>query len=230
MMNFASLGRFWGSPSLHRYRRTAAAIALLGFSTSAPALAIGIADSASKAQPTATDSVGQILRGLQADALGAPHVVTWEGRDLDGDGASDVVNPTGLGPRGVDAYGSGRFGASRDGGARQHAGVDYIAKAGQMVLAPISGYVTKIGYPYGDDTELRYVQIDNPALKISARVFYVDPGVVVGQAVRLGTRIGVAQTLQARYPAGITDHVHLEMADGAGHKLDAATLLLARVG
>lgn len=228
-MHFASLRRFWGSPSLHPYRRTAAAVALLAFSASAPALAIGIAGSATKPQMSAAGSIGQVLRDLRTDAAGAP-AVTWEGRDLDGDGASDVVNPTGHSPRGLDAYGSGRFGASRDGGTRQHMGVDYIATAGQAVLAPISGYVTKIGYPYADDTELRYVEIDNPALKISARVFYVDPGVVVGQAVRLGTRIGVAQTLQARYPGGITDHVHLEMADGAGHKLDAATLLLARVG
>ena len=154
--------------------------------------------------------------------------LVWEGADLDGDGQADIANPTGHAPRQADAYGEGRFHASRDGGEREHEGVDYIATPGQKVEAPISGYVSKIGFAYPDDTQLRYVEIDNPALRLTARVFYVDPDVAVGDTVAVGHPIGEAHTLQHRYPLGITDHVHLEIADSRGRKLDAARLIVAR--
>jgi murein DD-endopeptidase MepM/ murein hydrolase activator NlpD len=151
-----------------------------------------------------------------------------EGADLDGDGQPDIANPTGRAPRQVDAYGEGCFHASRDGGEREHEGVDYVATAGQTVTAPISGYVAKIGYAYPDDQTLRYVEIDNPALRLTARVFYVDPGVEVGEAVAVGRPIGHAHSLQRRYPLGITNHVHLEIAE-RGRKVDAARLITARL-
>jgi murein DD-endopeptidase MepM/ murein hydrolase activator NlpD len=151
----------------------------------------------------------------------------WEGADLDGDGQADITNPTGQAPRGTDAYGEGRFHASRDGGSRDHEGVDYTATAGQEVSAPISGYVSKIGYAYPDDQTLRFVEIDNPALRLTARVFYVDPAVAVGDTVAVGQPIGQAHSLQRRYPLGITDHVHLEIAE-RGRKVDAQKLIVAR--
>jgi murein DD-endopeptidase MepM/ murein hydrolase activator NlpD len=154
--------------------------------------------------------------------------LVWEGADLDGDGQADIANPTGQAPRQIDAYGEGRFHASRDGGEREHEGVDYVATPGQTVEAPISGYVAKIGYAYPDDTSLRYVEIDNPALHLTARVLYVDPKVQVGDTVAVGHPIGQAHSLQQRYPLGITDHIHLEIADRRGRKLDAETLIVAR--
>ncbi len=195
-----------------------------------PALAIGASLPYGKAKAWAAPFAELYQAPAAAQEIPKPLVAVWAGQDLDGDGAADIANPTLHAPRGVDAYGSGAFKASRDGGERQHQGVDYVAAAGQAVWAPISGLVTKIGYAYGDDPGLRYVEIENPALKISARVFYVAPEVQVGQVVRLGTPIGIAQTLQARYPGGIVDHVHLELGDSAGHKLNAATLILQRFG
>jgi len=153
-------------------------------------------------------------------------VLVWEGRDVDGDGAEDFVNPTGETVREHDGYGFGHYGASRDGGEREHAGIDFVAEAGQEVVAPISGYVTKIGHAYDDAPELRYVEITNPALRHSARVLYVRPSVKVGQAVRLGAPIGKAATLQDRYP-GITDHVHLEIMR-RGAKVDPGKVLALR--
>ncbi len=203
----------------------AALLALLA----SPALAIGTGLPHGKAADWAAPYVELFQTPAMAPEAAKP-VAVWAGQDLDGDGAADIANPTLQAPRGMDAYGSGAFKASRDGGERQHQGVDYVAAAGQAVWAPISGLVTKIGYAYGDDPGLRYVEIENPALKISARVFYVAPEVQVGQVVRLGTPIGVAQTLQARYPRGIVDHIHLELGDAAGHKLDAATLIQRRFG
>jgi murein DD-endopeptidase MepM/ murein hydrolase activator NlpD len=163
---------------------------------------------------------------LPAPPPPAPAGPAWEGRDIDGDGAPDFANPTGEAPRGHDAFGYGYFHASRDGGARAHEGVDYDSSPGQTVVAPISGYVSKIGFAYPGDTRLRYVEIENPALHLEARVFYVDPSVAVGDTVALGKPIGTALSLQRRY-RGITNHVHLEIAE-AGRRIDAETVILAR--
>jgi murein DD-endopeptidase MepM/ murein hydrolase activator NlpD len=155
--------------------------------------------------------------------------LVWQGADLDGDGRADFANPTGRSPRGHDAYGDGEFGASRDGGSRRHEGVDFAARPGQPVRAPISGYVTKIGYAYPGDVALKFVEITNPALKVAARVFYVNPGVDVGETVHIGRVIGAAHTLQRKYPGGMTDHVHLELIDQRGRHFDAEHVLTARL-
>jgi len=157
----------------------------------------------------------------------APLRLVWEGADIDGDGRADFANPTGQEPRVHDAYGEGEFGARRDGGSRRHEGVDYRAQAGQDVDAPISGYVTKIGFAYPGDQTLKFVEITNPALNYAARVFYVNPTVEVGDAVAMGRSIGKAHSLQRKYPGGMTDHVHLEIIDRAGDRIDATRMITA---
>lgn len=158
-----------------------------------------------------------------------PVTLRWEGKDIDGDGADDFVHPTGGSMRGLDAFGYGHFGASRDGGSRHHKGVDYRAQAGQAVKAPISGYVTKIGSAYSSSPEYRYIEIRNPALRYEVRVFYVDPGVQVGQAVHIGDVIGSVRSLKLKYGEAMTDHVHLEIKGPNGANLDATQLLTAHV-
>jgi murein DD-endopeptidase MepM/ murein hydrolase activator NlpD len=155
--------------------------------------------------------------------------LVWEGADIDGDGAPDFANPTGQPMREHDAYGEGEFGASRDGGVRHHEGVDYDATPGQKVVAPISGFVSKIGYAYAGDMDLKFVEVTNPALGYVARVFYVDPSVEVGQPVRVGAVVGTAHSLQAKYPGGMTNHVHTELAGPDHHNLDATRMIVARL-
>ena len=207
---------------------TATAVAV-----TAALLGLGLAEAAVHAQtlgpwPAVPKARAWLTSGPAPERVQLRQRLVWEGADLDGDGQADVADPTGEAPRGDDAYGEGRFHARRDGGERRHEGVDYVATAGQAVEAPISGYVTRIGFAYPDDQTLRFVEIDNPALHLTARVFYVDPDVAVGDAVAVGRPIGHAHSLQRRYPMGITDHVHLELADRKGRKLDAATLITAR--
>jgi murein DD-endopeptidase MepM/ murein hydrolase activator NlpD len=163
-----------------------------------------------------------------APAVPPPERLVWKGADVDGDGQPDFANPTGKALRQTDAYGCGAFGSSRDGGARRHEGVDFMADAGQTLVAPISGYVSKIGYAYPGDSTLKFLEITNPALHYEARVFYIDPSVELGQAVRLGQPIGAHQTLEKKYPGGMTDHVHLEIIDTHGARLDATRLITAR--
>lgn len=162
-----------------------------------------------------------------APAEPAPMRLVWEGVDLDGDGRGDFANPTGQRARGEDAYGGGQFGARRDGGSRRHQGVDFKADAGQTIAAPISGYITKIGYAYSGDQTLKFVEITNPALRFEARVFYVNPKVEVGDTVAVGHPIGTAHSLQRKYPGGMTNHVHLEITDTTGRHIDATRVITA---
>jgi biotin carboxyl carrier protein len=171
----------------------------------------------------------KLLANITAKPKPVPTMeLVWKGADLDGDGAPDFANPTGAAPRGHDEFGDGYFGARRDGGSRDHEGVDYQAVAGQDVHAPMSGYVTKIGYAYAGDTGLKFVEITNPALGYAARAFYVTPTVEVGQAVHLGQSVGKVESLQSHYP-GITNHVHLEILAPGGDRVNAAGLITPRM-
>jgi hypothetical protein len=88
--------------------------------------------------------------------------------------------------------------------------------------------VSKIGFAYPGDNALKFVEITNPALHYAARVFYIDPQVELGQAVHVGQPIGVHHTLEQKYPGGMTDHVHLEIIDKRGERIDATKVISAR--
>ncbi len=133
-----------------------------------------------------------------------------------------LANPTGHDLRGEDAYGAGFYGASRAAGARRHRGADYVAEPGEIVRAPISGVVERIGFAYRGDERYRYVELASEDRDV--RVLYVGPTVQLGAVVRAGEPIGRAQDLSARYPRGITNHVHVEMREN-GALADPADLL-----
>jgi murein DD-endopeptidase MepM/ murein hydrolase activator NlpD len=211
-----------GEAAHARRRRLMAIGAVLALAAGASALAAPLAHQVAPRAST-------VVASLSAQpAVPAPQRLVWRGVDVDGDGSPDFANPTGKDTRKSDAYGEGEFGASRDGGVRRHEGVDFMADAGQPVRAPLSGFVTKIGFAYSGDDTLKFVEITNPALGYAARVFYVDPAVAVGQAVRIGEVIGDHHTLEDRYPGGMTDHVHLEILAHGGQRIDATQLFTAR--
>lgn len=113
--------------------------------------------------------------------------------------------------RGDDEHGSGAWHAPR--GNRLHNAVDYSCLPTTEICSPVSGTVTKLGHPYGDDLSYRYVQITVPGGDCH-RVFYVEPITLVGEEVIAHqTPIGIAQDLTTRYP-GITNHVHYEIKRG----------------
>ena len=128
-----------------------------------------------------------------------------------------------LNARQADRQGEGHFGASR--GSRTHGGIDLSCPVGTEIHAPISGEVTKIGYPYGDEKKIhfRYVEVMNGGY--SYRVFYISPLVKVGDVVDRDTIIGKSQCLSDFY-TGITEHVHFEIKDGAGDKIDPTPVVL----
>jgi len=115
-----------------------------------------------------------------------------------------------LNKRKPDELGSGEFGASR--GLRKHNGIDYTCEPRTRILSPVRGKVTKIGYPYADDFGYRYVQITDNDNRYH-RVFYIEPGVSLGDVVTRDTIIGEAQDIAIRYASvgRMNNHVHYEI-------------------
>lgn len=120
-----------------------------------------------------------------------------------------------------DSAGQGHFGASRAGGKRSHRGADYEANPGGAVLSPVSGKVTKLGYPYKDDLSWRYVQVTDDSGS-RHRMFYVDPskGIKIGQTVQEYDQIGTAQNVAEKHGGGMKPHIHYEVIDRDGEYIN----------
>jgi len=117
-------------------------------------------------------------------------------------------HPTPYGRRQPDGAGAGHFGAPR--GHRKHRGVDFASCVAMAVFAPCSGIISRIGWCYADDPQYRLIEIRAERCVVS--VFYVEPDVVVGDSVKFGDVIGLAQNISARYAGmNMTNHVHMEM-------------------
>lgn len=118
-----------------------------------------------------------------------------------------IISPTGHGVRGMDLHGSGAYHAPRK-GARLHGGLDFCSLPGQVVVSPINGRVIREARPYVTG-ELSGVLIEGK--HVSVKLFYLLPDAApYGREITQGERIGIAQSLQGRYP-GITNHIHLEI-------------------
>ena len=138
-----------------------------------------------------------------------------------------ILRQTPMVIRGPDRWGSGEYGASRDRGRRRHRGVDLVCEAGDVILSPVSGTVTKIGYPYdpnGPKGHKRYVQVtDDDGLH--HRFFYTDALADVGLQIETGQPLAKAQGLQDIYP-GITDHIHYEIKRPDGSFIDPTPMVM----
>lgn len=143
----------------------------------------------------------------------------------------EYANPTGRPVRGRDGYGSGAYGASR--GDRSHAGTDYVAVAGQNVVAPLSGRVIQEVRPYrsGVDSSLLSGLDIEASDGTTSRIFYIALATgIIGSVVAAGRDvIGTVLTLQTRYP-GITDHVHVEIRPRGGEPVNPETVIPAASG
>jgi murein DD-endopeptidase MepM/ murein hydrolase activator NlpD len=114
-----------------------------------------------------------------------------------------------------DAFGRGHFGASR-GFSRTHQGVDYLAKEGDNVLAPVSGIFSKYGFAYPGDSIQRYIEIKSEDNIHVIRVFYcvVLEGLEVGQTIKEGQIIGRVGNISKKYDTKdrkMGNHLHIEV-------------------
>lgn len=121
--------------------------------------------------------------------------------------------------RNVDDFGAGFFGAPR--GSRTHKGIDFHVVPGAIVLAPIDGIITKLGWAYAG-ASYRYVEIEDEN-NYKHRIFYVQPWVDVGEIVAQFDRIGEAQNVSERYDTEskkMKPHVHYEIKAPWGEFID----------
>jgi hypothetical protein len=116
-----------------------------------------------------------------------------------------IISPTGEHLR-MDGAGHGYYGAPR--GSRLHLGHDYPCTAGQNIVAPITGRISRIARPYSDDQT--YFGCEIVGKRCTVKLFYVllTPG-FVGREVSQGEIIGKAQSISKKYGPPMTDHVHL---------------------
>lgn len=124
--------------------------------------------------------------------------------------------------RGTDDWGSGDFEAPR--GSRKHKGIDLCCYPDTVVMCPFEGEVTKLGYPYADATQFRYVEITDAAGN-RHRQFYVFPTVKLGNYVSKNYPIGVSQDVAGYYLTKdnskvMKNHVHYEILDKDGSPIN----------
>lgn len=101
-----------------------------------------------------------------------------------------------------------------------HNGVDYECPVGALILNLHKGIVTKLGYPYKNDFEYRYVEVTDGAGR-KHRYFYIEPVVTLDKEVSVGSTLGVMQDVAARYPGqDMKNHVHYEVIGAHGNYVD----------
>ena len=111
-------------------------------------------------------------------------------------------------PRGNDPTGHGYYGAKR--GTRKHKGFDAISKPDELIKSPIHGTITKLGYPYANALQFRYIEVTNDVYRV--RLMYVEPlNILVGKRVFEGQEIGKAQNIAAYWNPKMINHVHIEV-------------------
>lgn len=127
-----------------------------------------------------------------------------------------------------DSWGEGHFGAKR--GDRLHEGIDLAAYPGSIVLSPVKGVITKIGFPYDPSNKrkgwMRYIEIkvyDDYRI----RIFYVSPSLEVSDRVAEGTPIGTVQDIRNVY-RNITPHLHLEVLNPNRQKINPGSFFSGR--
>lgn len=137
----------------------------------------------------------------------------------------------------MDAQGSGKFGVSRDGGWRKHNGIDYAVMPGSLLVAPVSGLITKYGFPYKDANKWRYVEITSDTcqpwgevllaagickkckqLHYRHRFFYCEKleTYEIGDRIKAGSVFAVAKDISEKYP-GMMPHIHYEIMQGTNY-------------
>lgn len=120
------------------------------------------------------------------------------------------LNPTG-GTIRNDRGGAGYFKAPR--GDEYHRDIDWTLPGGpgQNVLAPITGSVVRISYPYANLT--RYSGLVIKGSYATVQMFYIAPTPgIVGQDVGQGQVIGIAQDISQRYP-DCEPHIHFRLIE-----------------
>lgn len=121
-----------------------------------------------------------------------------------------------------DAQGLGHYGAPRSPYPRTHAGLDIRAYAGQPVLAPFAGTLTRTYNTYSWSTKWKGLELISDDGRTKLKVMYcLSVAGLVGRRVVSGQQIGTAQAISRQYGGGMLDHLHVELYK-SGNRVDPA--------
>lgn len=110
--------------------------------------------------------------------------------------------------RGNDPTGHGYYGAKR--GKRKHKGWDLVAYPEQRIISPHGGKITKLGYCYEGNMDLRYIEITDKIYR--SRLLYVKPlNIKVGDLIMDCHEIGTAQDIASHWGNGMINHIHWQI-------------------
>lgn len=111
---------------------------------------------------------------------------------------------------------------------RNHSGIDFLARVGTEVVAPMTGWIEGPKNPYKDTPHLNGLRLANEN-GLHANVFYVKPAPKIEEALRSGKRIyvkagetviGHAQDISLRpQNRGIPNHIHVKWEDPKGRAI-----------
>lgn len=112
-------------------------------------------------------------------------------------------------PRGLDPTGFGHYGANR--GTRKHKGYDIITTPGQQIVSPLDGVISKIGYPYANALQFRYIDINGSVYRVRLMYVLPDPDLKVGTRIFICSPIATAQDIAGYWNPKMINHAHIEV-------------------
>ena len=121
-----------------------------------------------------------------------------------------LLNPTG-GIIRNDRLGNGYYHSARTHGI--HKGVDLTIPGGpgQSIVAPLTGRLDRVVYPYEGDLRWQGGIIANRDLAIW--IFYFEPDkLLIREEVTMGQIIGITQDVSVKYE-GMIPHVHMQVGE-----------------
>lgn len=94
------------------------------------------------------------------------------------------------------------------------------------MVAVHDGTVTGIGYAYQGDSRLQIIKLNTPN-GFSVGELYVAPGsgIKAGAKVTAGQVIGTAQDIRVRTGPKVTPHIHVQIRDRGGQRVNPQTLI-----
>ena len=107
-----------------------------------------------------------------------------------------------------DVKGNGDYLSAR--GDRLHYGIDYLAKEGEDVIAPETGVLTRVAFPYSTDYSYEGFVFQGDS-GIEYKVFYASAWEqLIGQRVQKGHVLAQVQNIAEKYGGGMKNHIHIE--------------------
>ena len=108
---------------------------------------------------------------------------------------------------------------SKTSACKLHRGTDYTTVPGDTIIAPFNGKVVNVRQM--SNKPFTFVEIEN-SKGVTARIFYVDTKLTIGDTVVKGMKIAQAADIHIKggYSGKVTNHIHVEYRTKEGYSLE----------